>query len=79
MKKPEQKRLVLSAALILALLRHRNLDLVLTPDIARDAWPADIRVARAEWDGGHIVVTLEAEAWPVAGDWLELLFRPPAL
>jgi hypothetical protein len=75
-KNPEIKRLVFSGALILALLRHRKLDVVLTPDSARDAWPEDMRLVHAVWDGGRIVCTLEAAAWPTSGDWLELLYRP---
>jgi hypothetical protein len=74
--KPEQKRLVFEGALVVALLRHRKLDVVLSPDSARDAWPEDMRLIRADWDGGRIVCTLEAAAWPMAGDWLELLYRP---
>lgn len=79
MKKPEIKRLVLADTLLTELLRHRSLELVLVPDIARDQWPADMRLTRVDWDGGRIVATLEAEAWPVAGDWLELLYRKPAI
>lgn len=78
MKKPERKRLVLADRLLLELLRERKLELVLVPDIARDQWPPDMRLIGVDWDGGRIVATLEAEAWPVAGDWLELLYRAPA-
>jgi hypothetical protein len=78
MKKPERKRLVLADRLLLELLRERKLELVLVPDIARAEWPADMRLVRVDWDGGRIVATLEAEAWPVAGDLFELLYRKPA-
>lgn len=79
MKKPEIKRLVLADGLLLELIRHRKLELVLAPDVARGDWPADMRLTRVDWDGGRIVATLEAEAWPVKGDWLELLYRKPEI
>lgn len=75
--KPEQKRLVFDGHLLTTLIRERRLELVLSPDIARDDWPGDMRCTRVDWDGCRVVATLEAQKWPTTGDWLELLYRVP--
>ena len=68
----KQRRILIAAEILLALLKHRRLDYVVTPDTPM---PADARIVAVSWRGHTAILTIEAPAFAEDVDEVEVLWR----